>query len=235
MVVMSSCSDDTTLEQDFEEANDNLVVVEKLITRIETSHYSGYDDDLLFLINYDENNKVTSASDGESTFFLNYDNTTDLEAIISDNYILNISKFYQVPYDAFETGEVLEYDDFGNPIEILVYNDGIDSETLIGKIFYDPNPNPFFYTLKSAGVIDLLEGININFGIGLSNQYVSSARQLLPNNNISSMIFKDANNQIQVEIYFNYDYDDDGYPISGRVYVLKSPDDEIYEIRYYYK
>jgi hypothetical protein len=227
-----SCDKATTVD-DFEEANGSIV--EKQVKRIETNYSDAWVENYNIIINYDGNNKVSSVSDGEFTKFFNYDSSGDLMSV-SDNgndYTLTISDLYQAPYDVFDKGEVLEYDDKGNPTKISVFEDGYNSSTLIGDIFYDPNPNPFFYTLKAANIIDILDNVEFNFGY--QSPTIIKAKQLLPFNNISGMIFKDSNNETKIEIQFDYTYDNDGYPIRADVYTFIQGESDSHIVNFYYR
>ena len=178
-------------------------------------------------------NRVSSITDGNTNAFLNYDTSDNLNSITGNNEIFDIDELYQSPYDAFESGEVLEYDKNANPIKIEVYEDGYGSDVLIGNIIYDPNPNPFFYTLKAAGIIDVLDRIDLNFGI--TNPSIIKARLLLPYNNIRSMIFKNASGITQYEVHIDYNYDEDKYPISAIVNTLSQNESSTYTLIYKYK
>ena len=198
--------DDSTLEDDFEEVNGD--VSQKLIKRFEVIVDSGGEDNVIVYITYDGSDRVSSISDGESTTFLNYDSSNSLTNVVdSDSDPLNVSELYQAPYDAFDQGDVLEYDNNSNPIKILIYEDGFNSNALIGEISYDSYPNPFFYTFKAAGIIDVLDKVELNFGS--TNPLIMKAKQLFPNNNISGMIFKDSQNITQADIQFDYVYHND--------------------------
>ena len=184
-------------------------------------------------INYDGENKISSITDGKSNVFLNYRESNDLNTVTNDNESFDIDDLYQSPYDAFETGNVIKYDDNGNPVEIEVYEDGYGSEILKGEIFYDANPNPFFYTLKAAGIIDVIDRIELNFGY--TNPAIIKARQLLPYNNIRAMIFKDFSGITKYEVHFEYNYDESGYPANATVSTLSQDGSSTYNLIYTYK
>jgi len=222
-----SCSKST--EEEFIEANGN--VAEKYITRFQIIDDNG--ENTTYIINYGEGNKVSSVTDGNSTAFLNYNASDDLSTVTDENETFDIDDLYQAPYDAFEKGNVLDYDDKGNPIKIEVYEDGPGSEVFIGTIIYDPNPNSFFYTLKAAGVIDVLDSVDLDFGIG--SAIIIKARRLFPNNNIRTMIFKDQAGITRQEVQIGYNYDEDGYPASAVVNAFSLDETSSHTLIYTYK
>ncbi|HEY9220366.1 MAG TPA: hypothetical protein VIO43_02180 [Lutibacter sp.] len=229
-LTLSSC-DNTKTEDVFEEVNGN--VKEKLIKRVETSDL--LQENLIITVNYDGQNRVSSVSDGESSRFFNYGSNGELK-LVSGNpngSALNISDFYLAPYDAFDKGEVLVFDNSGNPTKILAFEDGYNSASLIGDIFYDNKPNPYFYTLKAAKIIDIFDKAELNFGY--QNPKIMKARQLLPFNNISGMIFKDSNGITKYEAQFDYDYDADGYPTGAIVTSLDENGSNTFIVKYFYK
>lgn len=228
MTTIISCGGSSSIEDDFEEVNNN--VVEKLIKRIEISFPSNSSENATILINYDGNNRVSSISDGSSTKFFNYDSSGNL-ALFSDNYdSFKISDLYQAPYDVFDNGDVLLYDSKGNPSKIQVVDGG---SVLTGDVTYDSKPNPFFYTLKAAKIIDVLDQVQLNFGV--NSPSIVKARKLLPNNSITGIIFKDSSNKTVAETQFDYVYDADGYPTSASVFYLNSNETYRININYFYK
>ncbi len=230
-LTLSSC-DNSKTEDVFEEINGN--VKEKFIKRVDVSDL--YQENSTITINYDGQNRVSSISDGTSSKFFNYSSSSgelNLISGYSNGYDINISDFYLAPYDAFDKGEVLVFDNNGNPTKILAFEDGYNSASLIGEIFYDNKPNPYFYTLKAAKFIDILDRTEFNFGY--QNPKIMKAKQLLPFNNISGMIFKNSNGITKYEAHFDYDYNADGYPISAIVTALDESGANTYTINYFYK
>ena len=228
LILSLSCSKST--EEGFNEANGD--VVKKYIKQFQI--FDNNRGNISYTINYGINNKVSSITNGNNTnVFLNYDESNDLKSIIKGSETFNIDELYQSPYDAFETGDVLEYDDKGNPVKIEVYEDGNGSNILIGDIIYDPNPNPFYYTLQAAGIIDILDRVDLTFGY--SNPSIINAKLLLPYNNIKSMIFKNTSGITQYEVQINYNYGDDKYPISANVITLSQYETSTCTLIYNYK
>lgn len=225
-----NCNDDTSVEEEFEDING--VVKEKLLKRIVARNSSGEQEIINF--NYNGDNKLSSIYDGYETMSFNYDSNGNL--IEGDSQLENdftVSEFYKAPYDVFDKGEVLEYDDNNNPSKVLVFEYGYNSNSFIGDIFYDPNPNPFFYTLKSASIIDVLDNVQLNFGY--QNAEIVKARNLLPNNNVRGMIFKNQEGITTHEVQFDFEYDDDGYPIRSEIFIYQKGESSISYIDYYYK
>ena len=227
VILLFSCSKST--EDEFNGANED--VAKKYIKHFQI--IDNISENITYTINYGAENRVSSITDGNTNTFLNYDNSDNLNSITGDNEPFDIDELYQSPYDAFESGEVLEYDENANPIKIEVYEDGYGSDVLIGSIIYDPNPNPFFYTLKAAGIIDVLDRVDLNFGY--TNPSIVKARLLLPYNNIRSMIFKNASGITQYEVQIDYNYDEDKYPISATVNTLSQNESSTYTLIYTYK
>jgi len=225
--LLFSCSKSS--EDEFNDSNGD--VAQKYIKHFQI--IDNTNENISYTVNYGTGDKVSSITDGNTNTFLNYDESNNLNSIVDDNETFDIDELYQSPYDAFETGNVLEYDDKANPIKIEVYEDGYGSDILIGNIIYDPNPNPFFYTLKAAGIIDVLDRVDLNFGY--SNPSIIKARLLLPYNNIRTMIFKDASGITKYEVQIEYNYDDDKYPISANVNTLSQNESSTYTLFYTYR
>jgi len=225
--LLFSCSKSS--EDEFNDSNGD--VTQKYIKHFQI--IDNTNENISYTVNYGTGDKVSSITDGNTNTFLNYDESNNLNSIVDDNETFDIDELYQSPYDAFETGNVLEYDDKANPIKIEVYEDGYGSDILIGNIIYDPNPNPFFYTLKAAGIIDVLDRVDLNFGY--SNPSIIKARLLLPYNNIRTMIFKDASGITKYEVQIEYNYDDDKYPISANVNTLSQNESSTYTLFYTYR
>jgi YD repeat-containing protein len=233
-VTLFSCGGES-LEEGFEDANDN--VSEKLLKQIRIDYADPYEDDYTYQFGYDGDNRLTSVTDGENTRFFNYDSGGDLTSISGSDEPFEMSELYEAPYDAFEEGDVLEYDDKGNPIKIEVYDDGDyynDPEILVGEISYDQKPNPFFYTLEAGGIIDVLNNVDLNFNS--SSPTIVKAYRLLPFNNVRGMIFRNSmDNQIETEVQYESVYDEDGYATNTTIQVLSDSDNETVYLTYVYR
>jgi len=229
MMLFFSCSDESTIEDEFEDVNGD--VKEKLLKRIEGR--DAYGERAFVIFNYGGNNKLSSISDGEVTYSFDYNSQGEISTIGSyEEGAITISELYNAPYDVFDKGEVLEFDDNGNPSKILTFENGYNSASIIGEIFYDPNPNFLFYTLKSSMVLDVLDKVQLNFGY--QNPNLMKARNLIPNNNIRGMLFKDAQGITVFEAQFDYEYDEDGYPMTADLFILNHGDTSKIYLDYYY-
>ena len=229
VILLIGCSKDS--EDEFNNANGTTV--EKLIKTIEIIDEDYPNESVTYTFNYGSDNKLSSyTGDGTNTFF-NYDQDGNLNTITDPYETLNMSELYQAPYDVFETGDVLEYDNNGNPIKIEVWESGFGSDLLNGEILYDPNPNPYFYTLKAAGLIDAFDIIDFNFGYNVPE--IVQARKILPLNNIRTMIFKNMSGVTVDEIQINYEYDSDGYPITADILEITLEETYNLKINYTYK
>lgn len=232
--VLSSCSKSSTLEEDFEDANGE--VVEKLLKQVRYDNTDQYAEDVTLQFGYNGQSRLSSVSDSDNTRFFNYNTDGALTSITGSDEPFEISELYQAPYDAFEEGDVLEYDDNSNPSKIEIfetsnYND--EEEMLIAEISYDSKPNPFFYTLKAGGIIDVLNSVDLDFGI--TSPSIIKAYKLLPLNNVSSIIIKNLTGQIQSEVHFDSTYDEDGYASNTTVTFLDSDGTSTSYITYSYK
>ncbi|HAW51542.1 MAG TPA: hypothetical protein DCX54_04310 [Flavobacteriales bacterium] len=215
LVVLFGCRKNT-IEEQFIAANEPIA--KKYLSHFQVFSDNNTFDNVTYVINYDSDNRVSSITDGSESGFTQYDESNELSTVSDKNGTFDMSELYKAPYNAFEEGEVTKYDSKLNPIKILVYEDGYGSDILVGSIGYDPNPNPFFYTFKAAGLLAVLERVNLYFEP--TNQNITKARQLLPYNNISSMIFKDVNGATKYEAQVSYNYDADLYPTSANMMVI---------------
>ncbi|WP_283640957.1 hypothetical protein, partial [Mesonia mobilis] len=171
-----SCSDST--EEEFEEVNEDAaeLYLEKIV--IELPNNEGTET---VNINYDQDGKVSSGNNSDGAVFLNYQESGDLNSYTDNNETISMSELYQAPYDAFEVGQILSYYDNGNVENIEVIDDtSYPEQTLYGTITYDTNPSAYFYTLKAAGILDVLDSVDLNFG--LQAEEIIKARNLLPYN-----------------------------------------------------
>lgn len=230
-----SCEKASTVEEEFEIINGE--VKEKLISKLEGR--DAYGESVNVIFNYDGQNRLSSISDGNETTTFTYNSGGELISAVTRDFpggepsLLTFSELYQAPYDVFDNGEVLEHDSNGNPSKILVFEDGYNSATLTGDIFYDSKPNPFFYTIKSSMMLDVLDKTRFNFGY--QSPEIIKARALLPNNIIKGMIFKDSEGITISELQFSYSYDDDDYPVQADIFILDEGKTYNYYMYYFYK
>lgn len=242
--LLMSCSDSAS--EEFDEVNGD--VAKKYITQIsiESSEYP--EDDKKFYFNYNADGRLTTVSNGEGERTLEYQDNklSNISGEGADPF--NIEELYESPYDAFETGHVLEYDDNGNPYKIQLLEEDYDyttntSEVLetTAEISYDNVHNPYFYTLESAGIIDVMDRIQLNFNMTPQNSDLVKARALFPVNNPTKIVYKDENGIPSYQIDVTYEYDAVNYPISAIVVATSLEEDEseresfTYTTNYLYK
>ncbi|MBW1298209.1 hypothetical protein [Aquimarina litoralis] len=242
-ILMTSCESDSVSDQ-FDDANGNTA--KKLIERVEFNPAQIEEEDQVFTVNYDANDKVTSATSGVGSVVLVHDDN-ELSTITGDGDPFSLSELYQDPYEAFETGEVLEYDTSGNPISVSVLEDYYEynqttgqyeeiTEEYIATITYDATPNPYFYTFEAAGLIEVLDKVQLNFSMMPQSPEIVQARALFPLNNIKSITYKDEDGEIVGELKVDYVYDADNYPTSATMTVIDDEGSEsVYAITYNYK
>lgn len=138
----------------------------------------------------------------------------------------------------------MQYDNNGNPIEILVLDEEYDYMTFTyvtteytAEVIYDNAPNPYFYTLDAGGIIDVLDGVELNFSMNIQVPEIVQARMLLTVNNPKKITYKDSDGTIVYEITADYVYDADNYPTSATVTSESFEDNEItvYSAVYQYR
>ncbi|MEL0644241.1 MULTISPECIES: hypothetical protein [unclassified Olleya] len=230
LAVFMSCSEDSATEE-FNQANQNASV--KLITNLSVVSAQDASENQSVTINYNGNNQVANITDGVETSILVYDND-NLTNVTGEGETLNVEELYESPYDAFETGEVLQYDSNMNPVSIRFLEEEFDfvANTMsvveyFAEIEYDATPNPFFYTLEAAGIIDVLDNVDLNFSMDVQAPEIVQARLLLPTNNIKKITYKDEDLTPIYQIVANYVYDAQNYPSTGTVTSTDLEDDSV--------
>ena len=230
LAVFMSCSEDSATDE-FNQANQNASV--KLITNLSVVSAQDASENQSVTINYNGNNQVANITDGVETSFLVYDNN-NLTNVTGEGETLNVEELYQSPYDAFETGEVLQYDSNMNPVSIRFleeefdfFNNTMNVVEYYAEIEYDATPNPFFYTLEAAGIIDVLDNVDLNFSMDVQAPEIVQARLLLPTNNIKKITYKDEDLTPIYQIVANYVYDAQNYPSTGTVTSTDLEDDSV--------
>lgn len=230
LAVFMSCSEDSATDE-FNAANQNASV--KLITNLSVVSAQDASENQSVTINYNGNNQVANITDGVETSILVYDND-NLTNVTGEGETLNVEELYQSPYDAFETGEVLQYDSNMNPVSIRFleeefdfFNNTMNVVEYYAEIEYDATPNPFFYTLEAAGIIDVLDNVDLNFSMDVQAPEIVQARLLLPTNNIKKITYKDEDLTPIYQIVANYVYDAQNYPSTGTVTSTDLEDDSI--------
>ena len=230
LAVFMSCSEDSATDE-FNAANQNASV--KLITNLSVVSAQDASENQSVTINYNGNNQVANITDGVETSILVYDND-NLTNVTGEGETLNVEELYESPYDAFETGEVLQYDSNMNPVSIRFleeefdfFNNTMNVVEYYAEIEYDATPNPFFYTLEAAGIIDVLDNVDLNFSMDVQAPEIVQARLLLPTNNIKKITYKDEDLTPIYQIVANYVYDAQNYPSTGTVTSTDLGDDSV--------
>jgi hypothetical protein len=226
-----SCSEDSATDE-FNEANGNVQV--KLIESISIISAQDSQENKNISLSYTSDGLLNTISDGVETSIFVYDDNDDLSNITGGgNDNLNIEELYESPYDAFETGEVIQYDDNGNPKKIEFYEEEYDydlnsyvTKTYTAEISYDNTHNPYFYSLEAGGIIEVLDDVQLNFSMNPQIPEIVQARLLFPVNNPSQIIYKNEEGEIIYTINVNYAYDNENYPTSAAVTAVSIQDSE---------
>ena len=222
-----SCDDSTSDE--FEEVNGKVET--KLISSIDVASAENSDDSSSIIFSYNSELQLNSIFDGtETTNFIYEDG--DLSNVSGNVDNGNVEELYESPYDAFETGQVEEYDDNGNPsvIKFIEYDyDYMTGEEEVvyytAEISYDDKPNPFYKTAEAAGLIDVMDQIRLNFAAAPQAEEIVRAKALFPNNNPSQVLYKNEEGEIEYTINMSYTYDGD-YPTTATVSTVSEYSDE---------
>ena len=226
-----SCSEDSVADE-FDNANGN--VQEKLIESISIISAQDSQENKNISLSYTSDGLLNTISDGIETSIFVYDDNDNLSNITGGgNDNLNIEELYESPYDAFETGEVIQYDDNGNPKKIEFYEEEYNYNTdsyytkiYTAEISYDNTHNPYFYTLEAGGIIEVLDDVQLNFSMNPQIPEIVQARLLFPVNNPSQLIYKNEEGEIIYTINVNYSYDNENYPTSATVTAVSVQDSE---------
>lgn len=222
-----SCDDSTSDE--FEEVNGKVET--KLISSIDVASAENSDDSSSIIFSYNNELQLNSIFDGtETTNFIYEDgNLANVSGNVDNG---NVEELYESPYDAFETGQVEEYDENGNPsvIKFIEYDyDYMTGEEEVvyytAEISYDDKPNPFYKTAEAAGLIDVMDQIRLNFAAAPQAEEIVRAKALFPNNNPSQVLYKNEEGEIEYTINMSYTYDGD-YPTTATVSTVSEYSDE---------
>lgn len=220
LVLCTACESDSTSDE-FDNNNPNAVA--RLISQISLTTPNPEDDGTV-TINYDANNRVTSVTDGVETNILAYDND-DLTTISGPTETTSIQEILDgSPYDVFESGDVISYDANNNPQELSIYDVEYDwmTDTEItveyrATISYDNKPNPYFYTLQAAGIIEIMDNVELNLSPEMSAPELVQARLLFPSRNVSGVTITTLDGELVSEVVADYVYNSDDYPTSGTI------------------
>tara|TARA_R110002126_G_C10379033_1_gene494079 strand:- start:139 stop:900 length:762 start_codon:yes stop_codon:yes gene_type:complete len=217
-VINFSCEKSTS--EEFEDVNGNVET--KLITSIDVTSVEDPDESNNILFSYNGDLRLTSIYDGTETTNFTYEDG-NLSNVTGNGDNGNVEELYESPYDAFETGQVEEYDENGNPsvLQFIEYDyDYMTGEEEVvyytAEISYDNKPNPFYKTAEAAGMIDVLDQIKLNFAVAPQAEEIVRAKALFPNNNPSQIVYKNAEGEIEYTINLSYTYDGD-YPTAATV------------------
>lgn len=226
-----SCSSDDSVSDEFDNVNGNVEV--KLIKSIAVTSAQDPQENKNINLTYTSDGLLNTITDGVENSIFVYDNDDNLSNITGGGDNLTIEELYESPYDAFETGEVLVYDDNGNPQTIEFYEEEYDYDvedyvmkTYTAEITYDDAHNPYFYTLKAGGIIDVLDDVQLNFSMNPQAPEIVQARLLFPMNNPSQLVYKNEEGEIIYTINANYVYDNENYPTSVTVTAVAVQDSE---------
>ena len=184
-----ACSEESVTDE-FNDANGN--VEEKVIQTLSYVFTEHPEDNLTVIFSYNNDGTLNTVSDGTDTSIFLYEND-ELATITGSNDNLTTEELYQSPYDAFEIGHVVSYDDNGNPEVIEFFEEEWDEDygDYVSKVYtanlaYDDAPNPFHHTMKAAGLIDVLDNVQLNFSMTPQSQEIVQARLLYPVNNLET-------------------------------------------------
>lgn len=235
LLAFASCSDDSSDE--FENANGD--VAKKYITNLNYSDLSSPENSKNYTVTYDADGKVTKASNGTETSLFTYSGS-DLQKISDSNDVLAMTELTQPHHKAYEVGEVLVYDAKGNPVKLRAfdrYYDGSISEEYIVEITYDDKPNPFFYTLEAAGIIKVLDNVNLNFSMTPQAEQLVKAKLLLPLNNPQKVVVRHLDGTVKSQVTTSYVYGNDKYPTSATFTEVNENESgsDIFTVVYSYK
>ncbi len=204
-----SCSSD--------DSSDNLSDVAKYIKTFDVVN-TETGSNRTMTVNYDSNGRVRNVTDGTESSTMVYNDNNQLTTVTGDSEPFSMSELYQAPYDGYEFGEVLNYDSKGNPTKLRLFSrdyDGVIEEEFVSEITYDSQTNPFLHTLNKAGILDVLDNIDLNFSAVPTSQELIAAKMLLPVSNPKKIVVKTLSGRVTNEMVANYVYNSQGYPTSA--------------------
>ena len=233
-LLSASCSSDDATAT-FIDANGN--VGKRYMKSVQTTSSDSSSDNKTLTITYDANGRVTNAFDGTQSSTFTYENG-GLTNVTGTNDVLIINDLFQAPYDGLEYGDVLEYDSYGNPVEVRLYErdwNGAIIAQYTGEITYDAKPNPYFYTLEAAGIIAVLDNVELNFSMTPQSEELIKAKMLLPVNNPKKLVIKDIDGNMKAQIVADYVYDSTNYPTYATFTETSENSVKVYTAAYTYK
>ena len=218
LFILNSCS---SASEEFDDANGD--VEELYISSVLVANAADLSDQRTITLNYDAETRLTDVSDGETVEYFTYENDK-LADVSGETGNLSIEELYQSPYNAFEVGDVRVYDSNGNPERIAFFSEVYDSATRETRIreytavvTYDTAPNPYFYTLKAAGIIEVLDGVQLEIGLTPQASELVRARALLFMNNPTRLLYLDEDGAPLFDMQVDYTYNDFNYPTRANV------------------
>lgn len=221
-----SCSSD----DGFDDANGNTI--KKYISQISTQ---GEGDTSITTIAYSADGKVLTATNDLEVKYFSYFNDGRLQKISGGGDNFMTSEIINEIHAAYEIGDVLEYDQKGNPTILEIYDNDQYGNQMSSKAYltYDTKPFTFYHTLDAAGIIDVLYDVRLQF---YTPTEIVMAKKLLPVYNPIKAVIKDNANQEIGTITVDYTYDTDNYPSKATIISI---DDEgfgrSYNVFYQYK
>ncbi|KAF2518355.1 hypothetical protein E0W68_10055 [Flavobacterium salilacus subsp. salilacus] len=212
-LAFTGCSDDDSSDN-FNGVNGDTA--KRYITKVvATANEESLQTETL-IVTYNADGTVNTASDGTETNLFSYEGG-ELTTITGSGDNLIVNDVMNTVYDGYEVGEVLEYDNAGNPTKLRLFErdyDGSIYASYTATITYDAKPNPYFYTLEAAGIIDVLDNVELNFSMTPQAEEIVLAKKLLPVNNPSKVIIRDEDtNEVTGQVTAVYQYNSDNYPV----------------------
>ena len=96
-------------------------------------------------------------------------------------------------------------------------------------------PNPTFFTLEAAGIIEVLDNVQLQFSPMPTPEEIIAARMLYPVNNPIGMVIRDEAGSTVAQITISHVYDDEDYPTSSNVVIVSDEGDSGYQLTYTYR
>lgn len=243
-LVFVGCS--SSASEDFDQINGQ--VAKKLIKSIEVTNKNNTNQTATSTFLYDSNNKLekivgTNNSESSTVDYSNNGTILDVNVVgQSPSESFNLEELYQSPYNAFDRGRVVDYDANKNPIKIIFNHEVYDytnGTTMVKEytahLSYDDAPNPYFYTLEAAGLIEVMDRVSFNFSANPNAAEIVKVRALFPVNNLNRIEYKDEQGETEFTLNIAYEYDSDKYPIKGEgTGINKDGDIEVGIVKYQY-
>lgn len=201
-------------------------------------YYDGgsYSENISALFNYDTEGKLLDVSSKVSEdsykkmMSFNYSDNGKLSSVDGVFGPQLVEDIYGLKLNLYEDdATVLEYDENHNPSKVQMFNvrtvlkdvDGVDvevevTENLIAEITYDSHPFFLYNTLKSAGILEIMD--NLDVFMSAVPDDVKKLKEFLPYNNIQNIRYERENYGEEsdiIEISFKYEYNTNGNPMSA--------------------